>query len=437
MKKYHFPQGGLVYEDEYAPLAISSTIACIPAVLVVPLMQHSGIQAIPVVSVGDTIHEGMVIGRAESKGSSNVHSPIPGRIVRMVRWRMSDGRESDAFVIRLSGSFQKLGKRPELFSWNGLSVHELQRMIAEKGVVETEEPGRPVNELLSHARNSNRRNVLVLNAVIDDPWLASEKVLLAERQAAVAEGVAIAMKVAAISQVLIAVAFNDRKVVEPLVSLIEKFDVKATIVLVGSKYPQRNNRELFIALSAFTRNHSIEYDDFLLFNLSTTAAIFDAARYNQPMLERYISVGGASVKHPAVLRVRIGTRIGDAIAECGGFIEEASRIIIGSPLRGRAVFDLDTPITKTTQAVVALSAEQLGNLESHACISCGNCRTVCPVGLDPERLHKLSVLGRYKEAVDEGAADCHGCSCCAVVCPSRLPLRTTIMLSAERRGGRA
>ena len=434
MKKYHFPWGGLWYEDDFAPSTLSSIIACIPAVLVVPLIQHIGMQAVPVVSVGDIIHEGMVIGRADSKGSANVHAPVPGKIVKVVRWRMSDGRESDAFVIRLSGSFQKLGKKPELFSWNGLSVHELQRMIAEKGVVETEDPGRPVPELLSQARNSEKRNIFVLNAVFDDPWLAAEKALLAERMDAVAEGAAIAMKVAAISHAFIAVSFKDRRLVEPLVKSIEKFDRKATIVLVGNKYPQRNNRELFIALTAFAKSQSIEYDTFLPFNLSTTAAIFDAARYNQPMLERYVAVGGASVKQPAVLRVRIGTRIGDAIAECGGFIEEATRIIIGSPLKGRAVFDLDTPITKTTQAVVALSAGQLGNVESHACISCGNCRTVCPVGLDPERLHKLSILGRYKEAVTEGASDCHACSCCAVVCPSRLPLRTTIRLSADRGG---
>jgi len=376
----------------------------------------------------------MVIGRAESKGSANVHSPVPGRIVKVVRWRMSDGRESDAFVIRLSGSFQKLGKKPELFSWNGLSVHELQRMIAEKGVVETEEPGRPISELLSHARNSDKKSVFILNCVFDDPWLIAEKALLSERLDAIAEGVAIAMKVAAISQVLIAVSAKDRMLVAPLVASIEKFEKKAAIVPVGNKYPQRNYRELVISLDAYARNHSLEYDTFLPFNLSTTAAIFDAARYNQPMLERYVAVGGASVKHPTVLRVRIGTRIGDAIAECGGFIEEAARIIIGSPLNGRAVFDLDTPITKTTQAIVALSAVQLGNVEPHACISCGNCRNVCPVGLDPERLHKLSVLSRYKEAIAEGAENCHACSCCSVMCPSRLPLRTTIRLSADHGG---
>jgi len=434
MKIYRFPLGGLHYADEFAPVGLSSTIACIPAVLVVPLIQHSGIQAVPVVSVGDTIHEGMVIGRAESKGSANVHSPVPGRIVKVVRWRMSDGRESDAFVIRLSGSFHKLGKKPELFSWNGLSVHELQRMIAEKGVVETEDPGRPVSELLSHARNSGKKSIFVLNCVFDDPWLIAEKTLLVERLEAVAEGVAIAMKVAALSQAFIAVSFKDRNMVEPLVKAIEKFDKKVTIVLVGNKYPQRNYRELMISLTAFARTNSIEFETLLPFNPSTIAAVFDAARYNQPMLEKYVAVGGASVKHPSVLRLRIGTRIGDAIAECGGFIEEASRIIIGSPLKGNAVCDLDIPITKTTQAVVAISAAQLGKVESHACISCGNCRDVCPVGLDPERLHKLSVLGRYKEAVDEGASDCHACSCCSVMCPSRLPLQATIRLSAGRGG---
>jgi electron transport complex protein RnfC len=148
-------------------------------------------------------------------------------------------------------------------------------------------------------------------------------------------------------------------------------------------------------------------------------------------VERYVAVGGGAVKQPSVLRVRIGTRIGDAVAECGGFIEEPKRIVAGSPLIGLEVFDLDAPITKTTFAIVALTDRQIGGTTVRECISCGECRNVCPVGLDPERLFKLARQGNHEEAIADGAAACHGCGCCAALCPSRLPLSVMIRRSAE------
>lgn len=115
-------------------------------------------------------------------------------------------------------------------------------------------------------------------------------------------------------------------------------------------------------------------------------------------------------------------------------MEDPARVIIGSPLTGRAVYDLDSPITKTTSAVAAIGRRKMGGTTVRACIGCGNCRSVCPVGLDPERLYKLIMLGRYPEAAAEGSASCHGCACCAAVCPSRLPLRSAILLGVEKGG---
>ncbi|GAB1481351.1 hypothetical protein MASR2M78_01660 [Treponema sp.] len=94
--------------------------------------------------------------------------------------------------------------------------------------------------------------------------------------------------------------------------------------------------------------------------------------------------------------------------------------------------DLDAPITKNVSAVVALSADQIGGFSIHECTSCGECRNVCPVGLDPEHLYKLSLFERYDAACADGAKDCHACSCCATVCPSRLPLSAVIRAGAAR-----
>ena len=157
---------------------------------------------------------------------------------------------------------------------------------------------------------------------------------------------------------------------------------------------------------------------------ATLAALRDAAALHKPILERYVAVGGSAVRHPQVMRTRLGTRIGELFAECGGFVEEPVKIATGSPFLGRPVMDLDEPVTKTDYAVFALlkGAEKDAAVRS-ACISCGECRAVCPVGFDPEELYKRQRLGGGNEGASDPAAPvCHGCGCCELVCPSHLPL---------------
>lgn len=432
MKVFGFPTGGLVLSDPEAPKAGLSEIAFLPTVSVVPLIQHAGPSARSVVSVGDEVREGMVVGRAEAKGAANVHAPIPGKVVNSARWRMADGRESEVLVVKLGGAFDKLGRHRELFSWKGLSPHELQRNLAERGVVELDGAGRPVSEILAASRNAEEKATIVLNAVFDDDWLAADATVLKERAEAVAVGAAIAAKVAAAASVLVVVSSNSVDLTSSIPGMLEDFSLRCSTAVVSSKYPQRNFRELEYSVRSYLKSTATEGGPLLPLSPSTLAAVHDAVCFNLPLIERYVAIGGGAVKNPAVLRVRLGTRIGDAIAECGGFVEDPARLVVGSPLTGMAVYDLDTPITKMTTAIVALTAHRIGDTSGRACIGCGNCRAVCPVRLDPERLHKLSLSAKYERMGEEGAEACHGCSLCAAVCPSRLPLRATIRMGAER-----
>lgn len=431
MKTYGFAKGGFVYEDKSAPKRDKSVVAFLPALSVLPLVQHAGPAVKPVVSIGDHIGEGMVVGRAHAHGAANIHAAVPGRVVRSVQWPMPDGRTSPALVVRLEGSFEKLGKRQDLFVWHGLPATELQKIIAEKGVVELEEPGRPIAELVAEARSSGRKATVVVRAVFDDPWLVADYAVCAERLDAIVEGVAIIVKAAGAERALFAVSANELALGEAFVASAARFELSAEVVALENRYPQRNRRELEAALRRYEKREGRDLGDLLPASPSTFAAVYDAVRLNKPLVERYVAIGGGAVKEPSVLRVRIGTRIGDAIAECGGFVEEPKRIVTGSPLTGLEVFDLDSPITKTTVAVVAMTDKQIGGTTVRDCIGCGECRNVCPVGLDPERLFKLARQGRHEAALADGAAACHGCGCCAALCPSRLPLSAMIRRSAE------
>jgi len=149
-------------------------------------------------------------------------------------------------------------------------------------------------------------------------------------------------------------------------------------------------------------------------------------------MERFVAVGGTAIKNAQIMKVRIGTRIGEVIEQCGGFSSKFDRIVTGSPLSGREVMYLDEPVGKSCYAIVAMTKSQTGSHGQLNCINCGECRAVCPVGLDPQFIYKRLKTFNIENA---GATGCHGCGCCKIVCPSSLPLLETILDKKQEVSG--
>jgi electron transport complex protein RnfC len=268
-----------------------------------------------------------------------------------------------------------------------------------------------------------------VRCVFDDPWLAADYVLCKERAQAIFEGAVITSRTCRVSRIIYAISYTEKEIGDLFTSLGNKWDIPTSIVWVGSKYPQRNRRELELVLKNYGKKEGLELGSLLFFGPATLAAVYDAVKFRKSAMERYISVGGSAIKHPQVMKVRVGKRIGEVINECGGFTGNPKRIASGSPLMGQPINNLDEPVTKTSYAIFA-SIEGFGRDNSSSCINCGECRNVCPVGLDPEELYKSTMFAEknsFQTSIAAGkASECHSCGCCELVCPSRLPLSSAI-----------
>jgi electron transport complex protein RnfC len=302
----------------------------------------------------------------------------------------------------------------------------MQRIISQYGIVEMEGSGVPVSDLISAHRGKDTHLSIVVRCVFDDPWLAADYVLVHEKLDRVAEGSVITARAARADRIIFVVSQGEEELAARFTEKADPFGVAVNVMVVGNRYPQHNQRELEYALRQFEKKEGLELGNLLTLGPATLAAVFDAVKLKKPILERYVAVGGSAVKTPRVLKVRIGTRIGELFDQCGGFAGSPACIATGSPLSGKPVADLDEPVLKTSYAVFALLEKHKGL--GAGCIGCGECRAVCPVGLDPEALYKASKLGM----TDPMAGACHNCGCCDLVCPSRIALSASIRTMTGR-----
>ena len=165
----------------------------------------------------------------------------------------------------------------------------------------------------------------------------------------------------------------------------------------------------------------VEDAECVVLNVATLFAVYEAVVLQRPLIERFVTVSGSAVRGP-VLKVRVGTRVGDLFEECGGLVEPPGKVVLGGPMRGVSVSSLDYPVTKGVAGVMAFTQAEARVGSQLPCIRCGACVEACPWHLVPTRLNKLIERGAIAAALAEGLSSCTECGCCAFACPSRIPL---------------
>jgi electron transport complex protein RnfC len=420
-----FRHGGVAVDHRvpYRPVSIENAFLPMNAIVVLKDAKVS-IEPLPVVSVGQEVREGQLLAKSTGKGSANVHSPIPGIVRRIETVTTPGGYQSRVIVISLAGSFSMLGKRSERYLWKSLNKADIAHIIQEKGIV-CVSSGRPLHDVMTE-HVDHPESIMVISALEMDPYRRTEEALMEQRTEDVVDGWAIAARVVLPSRVIVALDEGvSPEVLQRLTSIMAASELEASIELFRRRFPQDMRGQIVNALGLEQAVHLFVLEP------STLVALHDAVVSNKPHIEQYVYVGGGAIKHPGILKARIGAPIGDLIEECGGFLGQPARLVIGGPFRGRLAADLDVSVTRSTRAVLALTAAETRSAPERACVRCGDCVVACPEGLDPFRLLKLLRAGRRDDAVAIGLERCSTCGACAYVCRSRIPLAHIFDMARE------
>ena len=435
------PRGG-VHPDNRKAVTRSLAIrnAAVPSRCVVPLLQHGGAAAVPVVRVGDRVREGMLIGRAADSAGANVHAPVPGVVTATATLTLADQRSCEAFVIDLEGEFDRLGKVAEPIEWQRKSVRELLRGIRDNGVVGMSGSGNAVHRKFNLPR-AVEVDHLIINGIENEPYLSADNRLMIEMTDGVLEGTRIAERILKPRRVTIALQKDSTQAIRNLRRRVRERGLDYAVRALPVNYPQGDERLLARAITGREVSAERETSEIgvMVSSVATVYAVFEAIVYQKPVIERIVTLSGAALRSPANIKVRIGTPIAELIAECGGFVEAPEKIVVGGPMMGHTIIDVSTPVTKATTAVLALTSAEIYHGAETACIRCGRCVRACPVGLEPTSLYKMLEHGELEQAQAAGLFDCIECGCCGFICPAHIPLVEGLKngkLAARQHGGR-
>ncbi len=394
----------------------------LPARLVVPLSQHLGAPAKPVVAPGDTVKAGQLIAEQNGFISAPVHAPASGKVAALEQTLTASGRPCGAIVIETDGA-QEWTLLPAFPEWEKADKKDLLAQIGSAGIVGMGGAGFPTRVKLSPPADKPI-DTLILNGAECEPYLTADHRLMLEHAGEIRTGAEIIRRVLGAQTLRIAVEDNKPDAIAALEKAFAGIDGDVALTVLHTSYPQGSEKQqIYSVTGRQVPRGGLPMDvGCVVENMSTTFAVYDAVLNGRPLVRRVVSVTGDAVRTPGNLLAPSGTLYADLVAACGGVQDRAAKVISGGPMMGFAVTSLDVPTGKTTSGLLLLPPSKVSCYTSQACISCGRCVNACPMRLVPSELSQFIEADDIDGAVGISLMDCIECGSCAFVCPAHRPL---------------
>ena len=430
-----FPIGG-VHPSDNKQWSKGSAIEAmeLPDVVNIPLAQHIGAPATALVKKGDTVVVGQKIAEPTGFMSAAIHAPISGTVTAVDLQPNGQGIRQMMITIKREGDTwdENIDRTETLVTECNLEPKDIIAKIKEAGIVGMGGATFPTHVKLS-IPEGKRAEVLIINGVECEPYLTSDYRTMLERGEQLLVGTRILMRAIGVSSAVIGVEANKPDAVAHLQSLLgTATDIK--VQMLKTQYPQGGEKQLIAAVTG----HQVPAPPALpidvgavVCNASTAVAVYEAVQKNKPLIERVVTVTGASVPQPKNLLTRFGTPVEALIAKCGGLADGDVKVVNGGPMMGRAMSNLAMPVMKGCSGITVLSgADAKRNAES-PCIKCAKCVAACPMGLEPYLLSKQAQKKAWDAMEANDITSCIECGCCQFTCPASLPLLDYIRLGKQ------
>ncbi len=419
-----FKLGGVHPNGEKLTASMSIQILPLPKEVVLPISQHIGAPATLVVKKGDPVKTGTVIARSTGTVSSNLHSPVSGKVVKIEEHADASGYKKKSVVIEADGDIweESIVRDHSQSKYENFSSAEILAKIREAGIVGMGGASFPTHVKLEIPAGM-KVDTLLINGVECEPFLTSDHRLMLEHGEEILKGTTLLMKVLNVKKAILGIEINKPDAILLLNKLVKNYS-GIEVEALQIKYPQGSEKQLIQAMTgrlvapgALPASVGV-----IVQNVGTAYAVYEAVAMNKPLIERVVTVTGKGLSNPGNFLVRIGMPISELIKAAGGLPKNTGKVIIGGPMMGKAIANLDIPVTKGMSGIVLLPVEAAARLEAVPCIRCARCVDGCPMNLEPYLLMSLSGKGFWERAEANHITDCMECGSCSFTCPSCRPV---------------
>ena len=384
----------------------------------IPVKQHIGAAAIPTVKPKDHVLCGQLIAKADGAFSSPVYASVSGIVERIETIVLKDGSLADTIVISSDGEMQmdKSIDPPVINSYD-----DFISAIYTSGCVGLGGSGFPSHIKLD-INNREKIDTLIVNGAECEPYITSDTMTMLYESDYIFEGISLINRFLRIENILFGIEKHNK-------AALRQIKIKANgypfvkVKELTPLYPQGGEKIITYNLTGriVPENKYPKDVGVIVINCTTLASIAKYIKTGIPLINRCVTIDGSAILKPCNLNVPIGTKIKDVLDFCG-LKSEPGKILLGGVMMGIAAPDLDTPITKSCNAVIAMTKEEATPKITSNCIRCGKCISACPVRLNPVAISKAYKMRDLSAVKATHVNICMECGCCSYVCPTRQPL---------------
>jgi len=440
-----FRIGGIHPEENKLTHEVPTQVAPLPHQAIFPLSQHIGAPARPIVQKGDKVKVGTLIAEAGSFVSAPIFSSVSGTVEKIDTAIDATGYRKPVIIINVEGdeweeSIDRSDKLELVKDHPELTPEEIVQRVKDAGIVGMGGAGFPTFIKLTPPPTA-KAECVIITAVECEPYITADYRLMMEHADEILVGLELLMKAAKVTTGYIGIETNKPKAIELLTAKAQQAfgatDYHVEVVPLKQRYPQGGEKQLVDAVirrqvpapPAIPVNVGA-----IVQNVGTAFAVYQAVMKHKPLFERYTTVTGKRLAKPGNFLVRMGTPMSQLIEACGGMPDGDNKLLAGGPMMGKALTTTEVPICKGTNSVTILSGDDARRKEAQPCIRCAKCVSVCPMGLEPYLLAKLSAVKNWERAEHEDITSCIECGSCQFTCPAHRPLldnirqgKTTVM----------
>ena len=400
---------------------IPVTVITPPAQVVIPMTQHIGAPCQPLVKKGDTVTMGQKIGENPAPVSAPVHSPVSGKVVAVEPRPHPFGDNIMSVVIENDFQDTPCTDLAPLSEEQLKDPDAILERIREAGVVGM--GGAMFPTAFKIRGGIGKVDKLIINGAECEPYLNGDHLTMLNFSEELLKGIELVRIASGVEKACYGIEVNKQDAIDKLNSLHpEKYGIE--IVPEAVKYPQGGEKMQVKAVtgrevkpgglpSGVGAN---------VVSTRTCYAIYQACYEGKPVIERIVTVGGSALAAPVNALTRVGTPLGYLAEQCGGFVKDPRKVVLGGPMMGICATDLAAPTIKGISGVLYFTEEEDKHVDNPTCIRCGKCIEVCPMNLEPVFMYMYYSKGDYANMEKYHVNDCFECGSCAYNCPARMPL---------------